>query len=124
MAKTAYDEVPLQLGDGTEVTLVPLNIVRLKRFMKAFEEAKTKEDDEFGMLEVYINCVGICLEPDFKDQFEVRGTGKKWLGKDYFDYLEEVLDMDTIFMVLDVCAGVKLNDPELLRAATEAVGTI
>ena len=38
MAKEAYDKVDQRLSDETDVTLKPVNIIRLKRFMKAFGE--------------------------------------------------------------------------------------
>ena len=34
------------------------------------------------------------------------------------DELEDVLDMPTIYKIIEVCGGVKLNDPNLMAAAT------
>lgn len=122
MAKEAYDKYPLLLGDGTEVVLIPLNISRLKRFMTAFAAMREidSEKDELGSFDVYVNCAGICLEPDLKGNFEeVKGKDGEVLSDEYREYLEETLDMETIFKVLEICAGMKLNDPNLLRAAME-----
>lgn len=126
MAKEAYDKVPLLLSDGTEVVLQPLNIARLKKFMKAFNELQNlPKDDEFASFDVFVSCAGLCLEKDLKDQFETKpGKDDEHISAEYREYLEETLDMETIYKILEVCAGMKLNDPNLLRAAAEAAGTI
>lgn len=118
MAKTVYDEVDITLQDGKDITLVPLAIGRLKRFMKAWAEfANVKnEDDAF---DVYINCCGIALEKAFVEQFPDSRDNENFISQDYREYLEDVLDMDTIYKILDVCGGLKLNDPKLLEAAEE-----
>ena len=120
MAKTVYDSVDITLQDGKEVTLVPLAIGRLKKFMKAWGEFANieTEDDAF---DIYINCCGIALEKDFHEQFEGKTLDSdKVLTEDYRLYLEDVLDMDTIYKILEVTGGLKLNDPKLLEAAEEA----
>lgn len=130
MAKEAYDKVPVRLSDGTEVTLKPSNIGRLRKIMKAWGEIETKEggepDPDKGF-DVFINTAGIALESELKgreelkDKFEeTQGSGDQWLSDEYREYLEDTLDMETIYKVLEVCAGLKLNDPNLLRAAQAA----
>lgn len=124
--KEAYDKVELLLSDGTEVTLRPLVIGRLRRFMKAFDEGSNAEAGDFDAnYDVYVNCVGICLEGELKDQFPegTKGTGGAWLSDEYREYLEDTVDMETVFKVIEVCAGMKLNDPNLLRALAEAQAT-
>ena len=128
MAKEAYDKVPLLLSDGTEVILKPLNISRLKRFMKEFNVLKDIDlkENEFATFDIYVTCSGICLEPDMKDQFEkLTGARGEALSKEYREYLEDVLDMDTILKILEVCAGISF-DPEALRLglSEETDGTI
>lgn len=120
MAKTVYDSVDITLQDGKQVTLVPLAIGRLRKFMKAWQEFANieTEDDAF---DIYINCCGIALEKDFKDQFDNECLDAETvLTEGYREYLEDVLDMDTIYKVLEVTGGLKLNDPKLLEAAEEA----
>lgn len=120
MAKTVYDSKTIQLQDGTDVTLVPLAIGLLRKFMKswqAFSEVKT-EDDAF---EVYVNCCGIALSKQLAGKFEKPLDAEDVLSDDYREYIEEVLDMDTIFEIMDVCGGLKLNDPKLLEQMEELV---
>lgn len=33
--------------------------------------------------------------------------------------LDDILDMDTIYRIIEVCGGVKLNDPNLVAAARD-----
>lgn len=121
MATQVYNEEEVVLQDGTEVVLRPLNIGRLRRLMKAWKEFEKLEDDD-DSFEIFINCSGIALEHEFKERFEaLQGKGKEGvLNPAYRDYLEEVLDMDTIYKIMDVCAGLKLTDPNLLAAAARA----
>ena len=116
MAKTVYDAKVIELQDGTEVTLAPLPIGRLKRFMKAWQEFANIEDEDQAY-DIYVNCCGIALEKNFADKFEKTSDAEKVLSDDYREYIEDVLDMDTIYEILDVCGGLKLNDPKLLEAA-------
>lgn len=120
MASTVYDSETIQLQDGKEVTLVPLAIGRLRRFMKAWGEFANLEDED-GAFDIYINCCGIALENDYKTEFETVKDEEKILPDDYRATLEDVLDMDTIYKILEVCGGLKLNDPKLLERAQEAI---
>ena len=125
MANTVYDSETIGLQDGTEVTLAPLAIGRLRRFMKAWGEFANLENEDQAF-DIYVNCCGIALEKDLKDKFEKTADVDKVITDEYREYLEDVLDMDTIYHILDVCGGLKLNDPKLLaeaeRLAAEAAG--
>ena len=116
MAKAVYDTEEITLQDGREVTLVPLAIGRLRRFMKAWGEfANIENEDE--AFDIYINCCGISLEKSVENDFEKTKDSDKVLTDEYREYLEDVLDMSTIYKILDVCGGLKLNDPKLLEQA-------
>lgn len=124
MATEVYKKKEITLQDGTDVLLRPLPIARLRRFMKAWEgmaDVKVEEgEDGFTVL---INCAGISLEDSFKGKFD-EGTRARpeeaekgeFLSPKYKEYLEEVLDVDTIYEVLDICGDLKLNDPKLQEA--------
>lgn len=130
MATTVYEEVDITLQDKTDVVLKPLPIAQLRRFMAAWKEmahlkGETDEEKEEYSFTVFVNCAGIALENQFLalEKFtETRGKGKDPLSKEYRDYLENVLDMDTIYKVMEVCGGLKLNDPNLMAALDAAAG--
>lgn len=116
MAKAVYDTEEITLQDGREVTLVPLAIGRLRRFMKAWGEFANIENEDQAF-DIYINCCGISLEKSVEGDFEKTKDSDKVLTDEYREYLEDVLDMSTIYKILDVCGGLKLNDPKLLEQA-------
>lgn len=128
MATTVYEEVDVTLQDNTDVVLKPLPIGQLRRFMAAWKEmanlkGESDEEKEDYSFTVFVNCAGIALENQFLalEKFtELRGKGKDPLSKEYRDYLESVLDMDTIYKIMEVCGGLKLNDPNLMAALAEA----
>jgi hypothetical protein len=125
MAKQVFKIVELSLQDEKAVTIRPLPIARLKRFFEAWSKFQEIEDDDdaFG---IYINCCGISLEDNFKGQFDSLRANKEdaekgeFLSEEYKEYLEGVLDLPTIYEILDVCGDIKLNDPNLLAKAQEA----
>ena len=122
MATKVYTEEDLTLQDETVVSIRPLNIGRLRRLMKAWKEFEKVGDDEDKSFDVFINCSGIALEHEFKEKFtETRGKGDEVLSSEYREYLEDVLDMDTIYKIMEISAGMKLNDPNLLAAAMSQV---
>ena len=128
MASKVYNEETIALQDDTEVTLRPMPIARLRRFQDSwakFSEAKSEDE----ALSVLVNCAGISLEENFRgakgfeDGLKAPATAAKkgeYLSPKYKEYLEDVLDLDTIYKVLEVCGGIKLNDPKLLEAAQAA----
>lgn len=125
MATQVYKTEDITLQDGTEVTLKPLPIGRLRRFMDSWAKFSDAENDNDGF-DVFINCAGIALEANFKGKFdtlkatEAQAKKGEFLSTEYKEYLEDTLDLDTIYKILDVTGGIKLNDPNLLAAAVAA----
>jgi hypothetical protein len=125
VATRVYEEVDITLQDDTELTLRPLPIGPLRRFMEAWNKFGEVKSEEEG-LKVFIDCAGIALERDFKkagkfDSLKATEAERKkgeFLSAEYKDYLEDTLDLDTIYKILDVCGGLKLNqDPKALQEA-------
>lgn len=123
MANQAYKKEELELQDGTVVEIRDLPIAKLKRFKAQWEkiaDVNTEDDDE--TMEVFINCCAVALEANFEDLFETlyANTKTKFLTTEYKDHLENVLDIPTIYRILDVCGGIKLDDPKLLEMVQQA----
>lgn len=108
MATTVYSVEEIQLYDGTVVALKPLPIKYLKQFMQKFtnDEENAKVTDEASGLDRIVDLAGFCLNSLSKEK-----------PRDDFD---EVLDLETAYRIIEVCGGVKLNDPNLVKAAAEA----
>lgn len=98
-------EVPLQ--DGSKVTLKPASIKLLKAGQKELDRlAEAKDTDE--TLDILLDVVTALLKNQ-KPELADEETGK--------EKAEELFDLDTIYKVIEVFLGVKLNDPKLLEAA-------
>lgn len=125
MATSVYSREEIALQDGTDVVLKSMPIGRLRRFMDAWDKFSDVKNDSEGF-DVILNCVGIALEDNFKGKFDsLKATAAeqkkgKFLSDEYKEYLEDVIDLDTGYKVLDVCGGIKMNDPKLLEAAALA----
>lgn len=121
MANKIYNEETITLQDGTDVTVRPLPIGRLRRFQDAWSKIEKVESENDGF-DVFLNCAGISIEHEFKGKFDSlrSNTEGEFLSEEYKTYLEDVLDVDTIYRILDVAGGLKLNDPKLVEAAMRA----
>jgi hypothetical protein len=107
LATTVYSVEEIELQNGSKVTLKPLTIKELRKFMAAVQKtADTKTEDE--TLTVLIDACAVALERQLPDLVKDR------------DALEDALDVPTINRILEVCGGIKLDDPNLLAAAVLA----
>lgn len=120
MAKPVYSSEIIGLQDGTEIKLIPLAIGRLRKFMDAWGRfATVSGEDNYAAFDIYIQCCGIALSRElsaakgFENPVSLDGE----LSEEYKDYLEDTLDIDTIFKIVEVCGGIDLKDPKLMETA-------
>lgn len=128
MATAVYTTEEVTLQDDTTVTLKPLNISGLRKFMKRMDAFTSAESEDDGF-EALLAAAALCLSkqrPEFWDEKFDNGKtaegAEKPKGK-HTEAFEEAADMPTVYKILDVCGGVQLNDPNLLAAAAGALGT-
>lgn len=109
MATTVYDVIELVLQDGTEVTVRPLDLKRLRKVMKVIEEmnAATVAESDTDTLDFLIAATRISLEKQLPD-----------LVKDE-DKFEEAMDLPTMWKILEVAAGVSMGSPNLQGEAAQ-----
>jgi hypothetical protein len=96
MATTIYNAKTIYLFDGTELEIIPLKIKYLREFMKAFENIKDTKNDDEAIL-VLLECVRICMK-----QYHP-------LISNSIEQVEDSLDMPTIYKILEISAGIKIN---------------
>ena len=96
MATTVYKNKIIKLVDGTELDIVPLKIKYLREFMEAFEDVKTAKDDDEA-IDFLVECVRITMKQYYPDINLTKSD------------VEDSLDMPTIYTVLDISAGIKIN---------------
>ena len=88
--------------DGTKIKVRPLKISLLRPFMLKFEKvAEVAEDNEKSMA-LLMQCVQIAME-----QYNPE------LSKD-IEKLEDVLDLPTVYDIIEAASGVKLSDANAL----------
>jgi hypothetical protein len=98
MAKTVYTTEVIELQNGAEVTLRPLNIKGTRVFNEKFKEFQGPDTpDEERALEILVDLAAICLKRDLPDLVADK------------DALEEALDIATIYKILEVCGGLDLK---------------
>ncbi len=110
MPTKIYDSSNIVLMDGTIVYLTPLKIKYLREFMDVFENVKnSKSDDE--AIEYLCQCASIAM-------------------KQYYpavvNNLEDYVDLPTIYKILEISAGIKINeksDDTVKSQATESGST-
>lgn len=110
MANTVYNVVEYQLQDDSTVTLKPATIKTMRKFNTAFMAGPEKIDDKASPAEqedagiTWLLSLALILlnkqRPDLT-----------------LDDAEDILDMDTVYKIIEICAGVKLNDPKLTEMA-------
>lgn len=102
MATTVHEEKSIKLIDGTEIKVRPLKISLLRPFMKKFEGiAEVAEDNEKSM-NLLMECVQIAME-QYKP--ELAGDAKA---------LEDILDLPTVYKIVEEASGIKLTDATLI----------
>jgi hypothetical protein len=107
LATTIYDVEEIQLQNGATVKLKPLTIKELRKFMVAIQKtANTTSEDE--TLDILIDACAVALAKQLPELVADR------------DALEDALDVPTINRILEVCGGIKMDDPNLLAAAVLA----
>ena len=107
MATTVYDVEEIQLQNGQTIKLKPLSIKELRKFMLAIKKTAdaSTEDDTLNIL---IDACAIALEKQLPELVANR------------EALEDALDVPTMNRILEVCGGIKLDDPNLGAAAVLA----
>jgi hypothetical protein len=107
LATTVYDVEEIQLQNGATVKLKPLTIKELRKFMVVIQKtAEVTSEDE--TLTILIEACAVALEKQLPE-----------LVKDQ-DAFEDTLDVPTINRILEVCGGIKMDDPNLLAATVLA----
>jgi hypothetical protein len=96
MATNIYNTQIIELFDGTELEIIPLKIKYLREFMTAFDVIKNSKNDDEAMA-VLVECTRICMKQYCP---QISST---------VDQVEDNVDMPTIYKILDVAAGIKIN---------------
>ena len=96
MATTVYQTKLVTLLDGVELEIIPLKIKYLREFMNIFQHIKSaKNDDE--SIQILIECTRIAMKQYYPEMSKS------------FEAVEDNLDLPTVYEILDVAAGIRIN---------------
>lgn len=110
MPTKVYDSGYISLIDGTEIYITPLKIKYLKEFMDVFQDVKSSKNDDEAIAHLS-RCASITMKQYFPS---------------IVDDLEDHVDMPTIYKILDLSAGIKINqksEETVTKQATESGST-
>jgi hypothetical protein len=101
MSTETYEEKIIKLIDGTEIKVRPLKISLLRPFMKKFEGIAEVAEDNDKSMSILMDCVQIAMK-QYKPE----------LAED-LKTLEEILDLPTVYKIVEEASGVKLSEVSL-----------
>lgn len=109
MATKIYETGTVELIDGTIIELSPLKIKHLRKFMTMFEDVKSAQTDAEAV-EYLSKCAMIAM--------------KQFLPNMSEEDLEDNLDLYTVYDILSITAGIKINpeDQEEVKEQAESSG--
>ena len=96
MATTKHETQELVLMDGTKIEVRPLKTSLLRPFMKKFEGVAAVADNNEKSMTLLIECVQIAMK-QYKPELA-----------DDIDKLEEVLDLPTVYKIVEAASGTTL----------------
>lgn len=96
MATEIYKINFISLIDGEELEISPLKIKYLRRFMEKFEDVKNAKND-YDTITALSICAMECMK-QFKPEIA-----------NNIDRFEELVDLKTIYKLLDYSAGIKID---------------
>lgn len=98
MATTVHEARKVKLFDGTEISVRPLKISLLRKFMKEFEGIGAVAEDNEKSINLLMKCVLIAME-QYGQGLDID------LAK-----LEENIDLPTVYEIVEEASGIKLAD--------------
>ena len=103
MAETTINEPKeITLPDGTKIFVRPLKISLLREFMKKFDGIAAVSEDNEKSMDILIECVQIAM----KQYSPELATDAK--------ALEEILDLPTVYQIVEEASGVALGGSSLV----------
>lgn len=130
MAEEVAAVKEIKLLDGTEVVLRSASIKVLRKFMKTFAKMQELESpDQDKIIDILVECTAVALQKQLPDVTGFVDVSEDEKNKETVaeaakqrEEFEDMVDMDIVNLVNEVCGGIKFDDPNLLAAAREAAG--
>lgn len=104
MATTVNEQKEITLIDGTVIKVRPLKISLLRSFMDKFEEIGGVSDNNAKSMTVLMECVQIAMK-QYKPELSEK-----------LDELEELVDLPTVYQIVEAASGINLGATNLISA--------
>jgi hypothetical protein len=98
MASKVYETDTITLVDGVRLYITPLKIIFLRQFMEKFDLVKSAKTSEESMT-ILAECATIAMQQYYP-------------SIDTVEKLEDSIDVATMYKILDVAGGIKMNQKE------------
>jgi hypothetical protein len=105
MADKPLNSKTITLIDGTEILARPLKLSLLRPFMAKFSLLSEASDDNDKSMDILIECAQIAMK-QFKPELAENKEG-----------LEELLDLPTVYQIIDVASGLQNSDAGALLSS-------
>lgn len=96
MATKVYESGNVYLFDGREIKLKPLKIIYLRQFMDVFEFVRVATNDDEAIM--YLTHCALVAMKQFAPDIQT------------LEDLEDMVDLPTVYKILDLAAGIRIND--------------
>lgn len=108
MSTTINETKTVELLDGTKISVRPLKISLLRPFMTKFEGIAEVADNNEKSMTLLMECVQIALKqyaPELATDLKA---------------LEELLDLPTVYKIVEEASGIKLSEASLMGGLINA----
>lgn len=108
MSTTINEIKTVELLDGTKISVRPLKISLLRPFMSKFEGIAEVADNNEKSMTLLMECVQIALKqyaPELATDLKA---------------LEELLDLPTVYKIVEEASGIKLSEASLMGGLINA----
>lgn len=117
VAQEVSSTLKIKLLDGkTEVILRPLSIKTLRVFMKTFEKLKDAEVED-TIMDILVECAAVALQKQLPEQ--TKFLDDEEASRDDF---EELVDMNIVSKVNEICGGISFDDTTNPNLQTATAG--
>jgi hypothetical protein len=97
MATSVYEEVTLELMDGSTIKMRPLKISLLRDFMKKFDTIVEVASSNVDSMDILVECAMIAMKQYRPELAEDR------------DKFEDVADIKMVYKIIESASGIKLD---------------
>jgi hypothetical protein len=97
MATSVYEEVTLELMDGSTIKMRPLKISLLRDFMKKFDTVVEVASSNVDSMDILVECAMIAMKQYRPELAQDR------------EKFEDVADIKMVYRIIEAASGIKLD---------------